>query len=142
MMSTPCQSEKHRRGATAVEFAVCFPVALSLLFGIIEFARVMQIQQTIRQAAFEGARAGVPLDSTTADVTNGVNNMLQAVSLSHVTTTITPNPVTYLSPTVTVAVTVDPAQTGWLTWFVTAGHPITSTITLNREVQSISVPGP
>lgn len=131
-----------RLGATAVEFAVCLPVALILVFGIIEFSRVMQIQHTIRLAAFEGARAGVTLDSSTSDITTRSQSILNAINLKSSQITVTPNPLTYTSPTVMVTVTADPAKNAWMTWFVTAGNPISSSITLNREVQAISVPGP
>jgi Flp pilus assembly protein TadG len=129
-----------RRGATVVEFSICFPILLVFVFGTIEFSRVLQIQHTVRLAAFEGARAGVPIDSTTSDVTTRVQSVLSAVRISNSTTTITPNPIAYTSPTVTVTVSADPALNKWVTWFVTAGHPLSSTITLNREVQAVSVP--
>ena len=131
-----------RRGATVVEFSICFPILLAFVFGTIEFSRVLQLQHTIRLAAFEGARAGIPLDSTTADVQNRTQGILQAVRIPNAQTTITPNPLAYASPTVTVTVSADPAQNAWLIWFVTAGHPLTSTITLQREVLAVSVPGP
>ncbi len=134
------QIDRGRRGASVVEFAICFPVLLTFLFGIIEFARVLQIQHSVRLAAFEGARAGVTLDSTTASVTTKIASDLAAVNITNSQTTITPNPLTYASPTVTVTVSADPAQNAWLTWFVTAGHPVSSTITLNREVLAVSSP--
>jgi Flp pilus assembly protein TadG len=139
-MPAPIQQRTQRRGATVVEFALCFPILLTFVFGTIEFSRVLQIQHSIRLAAFEGARAGVPLDSTTSDVTTRVQSILSAVKISNSTTTITPNPIAYTSPTVTVTVSADPALNKWVTWFVTAGHPLSSTITLNREVQAVSVP--
>ena len=141
-MRSPTEYCGDRRGATVVEFSICFPVLLAFVFGTIEFSRVLQLQQTIRLAAFEGARAGVPLDSTTADVQNRTQDILAAVRVATATTTITPNPLAYTSPTVTVTVSTDPAQNAWLIWFVTAGHPLTSTITLQREVLAVSVPGP
>lgn len=134
------QPRTQRRGATVVEFSICFPILLVFVFGTIEFSRVLQIQHTVRLAAFEGARAGVPIDSTTSDVTTRVQSILSAVKVSHSTTTITPNPIAYTSPTVTVTVSADPALNKWVTWFVTAGHPLSATITLNREIQAVSVP--
>jgi|SRR5436190_5612318 len=141
-MQNPRATKRDRRGATVVEFAICFPILLAFIFGTIEFSRVLQLQHTIRLAAFEGARAGVPLDSTTSDVTTRTQSILSSVRISTATTTITPNPIVYASPTVTVTVSADPAKNSWVTWFVSAGHPLTSTITLNREVLSVSVPGP
>ena len=139
-MNRPQTIGGKRRGATVVEFAICFPILLAFVFGTIEFSRVLQLQHTIRLAAFEGARAGVPLDSTTTDVTTKTQSVLSAVRVTNSTTTITPNPIVYASPTITVTVSADPAQNKWVTWFVTAGHPLSSTITLNREVLAVSVP--
>lgn len=138
----PIRRRANRRGAAVVEFALCFPVALGLLFGIIEFSRVMQLQHTLRLAAFEGARAGVTLDATTTDVQNRAQTLLNAVYIPNAQITVSPNPLGYTSSTVTVTVSADPAQNAWLTWFVTGGNPISSTITLDREVLAVSHPGP
>jgi Flp pilus assembly protein TadG len=47
------------RGAAAVEFALVLPILILLLFGIIEFARVWNVRQTLTDAAREGARVAV-----------------------------------------------------------------------------------
>ena len=139
-MSRSSRSKQNRRGTATVEFALCFPVLLAFVFAIIEYSRVMQIQNTLRLAAFEGARAGVSLDSTTTSVQNSVNTVLTALSVGNSQTTISPNPLAYTSQSISVTVTADPAQNAWLTWFVTAGNPISSTVTLDREVKAVSSP--
>ncbi|GAA1735467.1 hypothetical protein GCM10009681_02340 [Luedemannella helvata] len=45
------------RGAAAVEFALVLPVLLILVFGIIDFGRMLNAKITLTQAAREGARA-------------------------------------------------------------------------------------
>jgi Flp pilus assembly protein TadG len=45
------------RGAAAAEFALLMPILLLLLFGIIDFGRMLNAQITLTQAAREGARA-------------------------------------------------------------------------------------
>lgn len=45
------------RGAAAVEFALVLPVLLILVFGIIDFGRMLNAQITLTEAAREGARA-------------------------------------------------------------------------------------
>ena len=133
-------SRQNRRGVALVEFAMCVSVLFLFMFAMIEFSRVLQIQHVIRQAAFEGARAAATLDATTATVQAQVNKVLSAGSLVNATTTITPNPLTYSSTTATVNISVDPAGNSWMINYVTPGHPITATITLDREVQAVSVP--
>lgn len=50
------QARASQSGATLVEFAIILPLLLLLLFGIIEFARVVTEFTTVRTAAREGAR--------------------------------------------------------------------------------------
>ena len=45
------------RGAAAVELALVLPVLLIILFGIIDFGRMLHTQITLTEAAREGARA-------------------------------------------------------------------------------------
>jgi Flp pilus assembly pilin Flp len=51
-----CRDE---RGAAAVELALVMPILVMLLFGIIEFARVWNLKQTLTDAAREGTRIAV-----------------------------------------------------------------------------------
>ncbi|MBS0202206.1 MAG: pilus assembly protein [Planctomycetes bacterium] len=129
-----------RRGATTVEFAICLPILFSVLFGLLEFSRVTQLQQAARLAAFEGARSGIPLNATTADVQASVNKVMSAVSISSFTTTITPGMLAYTSPTVSVTVTLSPNANAWFKWYVSDSSSITANVTLAREVQAVSVP--
>ena len=130
-----------RRGAAALEFAVCAPVLLTFVFGIIEFARAVQLQQSVRQAAFEGARAGVALDADASDAIAAATADLAAVGITDATITVTPSPLFYYSPTVTVTASARPATSGWLLKFFNRSSTISGSITLIREVQSISAPG-
>lgn len=132
--------KRNRKGAATVEFALCLPILLTFIFGILEFSRVTQLQQSARLAAFEGARAGISLDATTSDVTTAVNKVMSAMSISNFTTTITPNPVTYSSPSISVSVALKPTQNAWFTTYVGSGSTINANVTLQREVNGISVP--
>ena len=138
------RNQRHQRkcrGATMVEFAICLPVLLAIVFGMLEFARITQLQHTARLAAFEGARAGVTLDASASDVNSEVNRVMSAVGILTFTTTITPANLAYTSPTVTVNVSVPAKANSWFTWFVTSSSTtITASITLGREVQAVSAP--
>jgi Flp pilus assembly protein TadG len=50
---------RNRRGASAVEFALVAPVLFLLVFGIIEFGRMIMVQQVVINASREGARAAI-----------------------------------------------------------------------------------
>src|SRR5690349_7694930 len=56
--TTPAsQRSPHRRGGTAaVEFAVCLPWIMFLLFGIWEVGRMVEVNQVMQGAVREGAR--------------------------------------------------------------------------------------
>lgn len=80
------------RGAVAVEFALLLPVLLMLVFGLIDFGRLLNAQITLTQAAREGARLaalGYPsatVVSRTVGAATGLN-----LSSSNVTATICPS---------------------------------------------------
>jgi Flp pilus assembly protein TadG len=129
-----------RRGAALVEFALCVPILFTVIFAIIEFSRAMQLQQTVRQAAFEGARVGVTLDATSSAVQTAAQNNAAMVGVTNTTVTVTPNPLAYTSPTVTVTVSASPVTNSWVLKFFTGASTVSATITLDREVQAVSNP--
>ena len=131
-----------RRAAAAVEFALCVPILLTVIFAVIEFSRMLQLQHTVRQAAFEGARTGMTLDATTTTTRDRVTKILGMVGVSNPTVTISPNPLTYASTGVSVTVSVPTAGNSWFIRFLPSGSAITATVSLDREIQAISVPGP
>ncbi len=50
---------RYRRGAAVVEFAVCLPVLLLIVFGSIEAASMLFLRQTLVQASYEGAKVAI-----------------------------------------------------------------------------------
>lgn len=50
--------KQKERGAVAVEMAVLLPLLLLILIGTMEFGRVFNVQNSLTQAAREGARHG------------------------------------------------------------------------------------
>jgi Flp pilus assembly protein TadG len=107
---------KDRQGAAVVEFAVVAPVLVLLVFGMVEFGRMVMVQQVLTNAAREGARVGVLDDSTVADVQTTVNNYLAGGGVKGATVTVSPNPLSsagYGAP-VTVTVSVPFSQVSWL----------------------------
>lgn len=55
-----------RRGAAAVEFAVCLPVLVLLVFGSIEACSYIFLKQALHVAAYEGVRESTRLSSNNA----------------------------------------------------------------------------
>ncbi len=65
-----------RRGVAAVEFAVCLPVIVLLVFGAIEASSFIFLKQSLHVAAYEGVRNAIRLGSDNAQATNSAQNIL------------------------------------------------------------------
>ena len=110
--------QQRRSGASAVEFALIAPIFMLLVFGMIEYGRMMMVQQVITNASREGARRAVLTGATNVDVVNTVvTHCTQAavtINGSDVTVTpIDPADAGFGEP-VEVAVTVSFDQVSWL----------------------------
>ena len=68
----------NRRGVAAVEFAVCLPVIILLVFGAIEAASFIFLKQSLNVAAYEGIRESIRIDSNNAIGANRVQNILNS----------------------------------------------------------------
>jgi Flp pilus assembly protein TadG len=132
-----CRScRKYRRGTSAVEFAVVAPVFFLLIFGLIEFGRVVMVQQFLTNATREGARVGVLDGSTTAEVNAAVTAYLNSANIKNVTPVVTPSPPSsagYGAP-VTVTVSVPFSQVSWLpSPMFLGGKTLTASSVMRRE---------
>lgn len=63
---------QNEKGTTAVEMAFVFPVFASLVFGVVEFGRALQIYNQIAHAASEASRT-VMIDRTISNTTIQAN---------------------------------------------------------------------
>ena len=125
-----------RRGTSAVEFAVIAPLFFLLILGMIEFGRMIMVQQVITNAAREGARVAVLDSATTASVRDKVETYLEGGSVSGGTVTITPNPPTDagFDEPVTVSVSVPYDSVSWLPApFFLGGETLNAEVTMRRE---------
>jgi Flp pilus assembly protein TadG len=144
---------RRRRGAAAVEFAIVAPLFFLLVFGMIEFGRIIMVQQVITNAAREGARVGV-LDPPTGGtnkqtVLDTVSNYLTSakitpptpsariyISTDNGTTWVESEPslATYGQP-VKVTVSVSYENISWLpfSWFGNSGKTLQASTIMRRE---------
>jgi len=69
------RSKRKTRGAAVIEFAVCLPLIVLIVFGGIEAASMLFLRQTLVQAAYEGIKTGVkvngPSPAATASARSG-----------------------------------------------------------------------
>jgi Flp pilus assembly protein TadG len=129
---------KKRRGAAVVEFAVVAPVFFLLVFGMIEFGRMVMVQQVITNASREGARRAVLDGATSQEVTAAVNDYLQTAGINgdSLVITVTPNPPSNagFGEPVTVDVTVPFSEVSWIPSPMFIGDtPMTATTVMRRE---------
>ena len=80
-----------RDGTAAVEFAVCLPMLLVILVGVIEASSTIYLKQSLSVAAYEGIRASVKADATTSDVEAACNQILTARRVNGATIEISPS---------------------------------------------------
>lgn len=104
------------QAATIVEFAVVLPILFLFLFGTIEFGRLMMVEQTLTNAAREGARLAVLEGATASQVVARVNNYLNVSGISGQTVTLNPSDPASVSvdQPVTVTVAVPYSSIAWL----------------------------
>jgi Flp pilus assembly protein TadG len=127
---------RRRRGSAVVEFAVVAPVFFLFIFGMIEYGRMVMVQQILTNAAREGARVGILDNSTQGDVTTAVDRYLTAANINGSTTTIAPNPPSSATAGNPVSVTVSVGfnQVSWLpSPFFLGGTTLSYTATMRRE---------
>jgi Flp pilus assembly protein TadG len=127
---------RNRRATAAVEFAVVAPVFLLLVFGMIEYGRMVMVYQVLTNASREGARVAVLDGATTASVSAQVNTYLSSGTITGATVTVTPNPpsnAVYGDP-VTVTVSIPFSQVSWLpSPMYLGGKTLTSSTVMRRE---------
>ena len=112
---------RERSGVAAVEFALVAPIFFLLVFGLIEFGRMMMVQQSLTNAAREGSRVAIlPTTKNGADVEAAMRDYLQSVmsnasDTGQVRVTVPGNLGTVTSgATLTVSVEVDYLDVSWL----------------------------
>jgi Flp pilus assembly protein TadG len=114
------------------------PVFFILVFGLIEFSRMVMCYQVVTSAAREAARAGVVPGATTSDLIQRGNDVLAAGAVSGASVSVVPTEVAGLSHGQTFTVTVQGPYNamGWLPvpqWLT--GRVIQTSVTMTREDQ-------
>ena len=107
-----------QRSQSMTEFALVAPILLLMLFGIIDFGRLLYIYGTLVEAANEGARVSIKASSplpSNSDVENAAKNGAQSLYLAN------PCPNGPLPPTSGAGAQNPPGDQGWI--FITEPNP-------------------
>lgn len=81
---------QQRRGVAAVEFAVCLPVLVLVVFGSIEACTMVFLKETLTVAAYEGSRVALDPTATEADVVARCQDFLTSRNVQGGTVTLIP----------------------------------------------------
>lgn len=112
------------------------PLFFLLVFGMIEFGRMVMVQQIITNASREGARVAVLDGATTAEVVTAVESYMTSVSVDGADISVDPDPPTsagYGEP-VAVVVSIPFDQVSWLpSPMFLGGSTMSATTVMRRE---------
>lgn len=131
-----------RDGTAAVEFALVLPFVMVVFLGIIEFGRVMMVQQVITNAAREACRSAVLPGGSISSSRDLVTTYLSGVNitLSSPTTqiTVSPDPTTATQGTaITVSISVPYNSVSWLpNPIFMGGKTLSATVVMRLESNS------
>lgn len=109
-----------------------------MIFGMVEYGRMVMVQQVLTNASREGARLAVIDGSTTADVTGQVNDYLTSASIDTTSAVVTvapdpPSAAAFGDP-ITVTVTIPFSEVSWLpSPMYLGGKTLTATTVMRRE---------
>ncbi|HEY7309611.1 MAG TPA: TadE/TadG family type IV pilus assembly protein [Gemmataceae bacterium] len=132
-------SRSERRGAAVVEFAFVLPIMLSLLVGIWEVGRMIEVQQVLTNAAREGARQAATGEYTNSQVKSIVTQYITVAGLPSTNVTVNVSDLTNPGTDVSKASYLDNLQVqasipykdiGWsfLNFFTTSSTQISTTV--------------
>lgn len=81
-----------RKAAATVEFAVCLPVIIVLVFGAIEASSFIFLKQSLNAAAYEGVREAIRNSSTSQNGQSLAENVLNSRSVQQFSITFPTGP--------------------------------------------------
>ena len=103
-------SRRGRRGIATVEFAVVFPVIVTVLLGIWEVGRMVDVEGILYNAASVGGRTASTGLNTAAQVQTAVTNYLTLAGISTANVTVTVSDLTNPGTDPTLATALDQIQ--------------------------------
>lgn len=130
-----------RLGAASIEMAMVAPFIFLLVFGSVEFARMMMVRQALTNAAREGCRHACLITTQSPTSTHAVvrEKLRGVIKDSDQTEALRIETVPSFSGTlesgtlITTTIEIDCADVSWLPPFFTAGAKIRATSRMSRE---------
>ena len=127
------------KGQAIVEFTIILPVLILIMFGVIEFGRMMMVEQILASTARAGVREAVLSQTTptTATIKNTLITNLTAAGVKNVTTgQVVFTPVDTVAASkdaqISLTITVPFSQVSWLN-MIYQNTNLTGTCTMRKE---------
>ncbi|AFQ48333.1 TadE/TadG family type IV pilus assembly protein [Burkholderia cepacia] len=128
-----------QRGATAVEFAIIFPLFFVICYAIICFGMIFVIQQSLTFAASEGARASLnyapDLTTRTAKAQATAQNVVGWLNISAPNVVVQAPACKYDATLYCLQVTVSYSPQAWVSTMPLMGTILTQPLTSTAVVQ-------
>lgn len=124
-----------RRGATAAEFALTFPIVIAFFFAAFEICRFSMLTQTVENAVFEAARRGVVPGATSGDCRAEAQRILGTLALRNASIRVTPEQITRDTDQVTVDIEVPYAGNAFVPIRFFHGTRVQRRLTMLRELE-------
>jgi len=105
-----------RAGATAVEFALVFPIVIVLLLSLIEIMSLYRVTDAMDLAAFDGGREALITTASANDIADQTRASLSRIGVDNATVTVTPPIVDRDTSEIQIEITV-PLVPGNGFWF-------------------------
>ncbi|MEM1303328.1 MAG: TadE family protein [Planctomycetota bacterium] len=125
-----------RRGVAATEFAVCLPVMILLLLGMIETCSAIFLKQSLAVAAYEGAHTAVVPGATAADVRRVAEGVLADRRVQGGSVDVLPSGLDAIAPGQPIEVRVSAPSDGntLISGRFFRGRTLTSTAVFVKEI--------
>lgn len=138
-MTTPNRRYRRRRtprcGAASVEFAVCLPVIVVIVFASIEACSMIFLKQALQITAYESVRVAIAMSGTSDAAVARGNEMLTQRNVKQGSVKLAPADVQHLAPGQKVTVTATApigANRVVSSWFFSSGD-LSATCVMLRE---------
>jgi Flp pilus assembly protein TadG len=130
------KSRKHRRGVAAAEFAVCLPMLVLALLGMIDCCSMVFLKQSLAVAAYEGAHTALQPGATDNDVRAVCTQILRDRRVQNGAIQITPRlQATSEGQYFTVSVSAPSRPNSVLPAPILRGRTLTSSATMMKETE-------